>query len=60
MKLLELMARLCLWPFDTPPEGDDADVVPGCCGQLIVVPKSMQQEVQPARWPSEYERRTRH
>jgi hypothetical protein len=63
MTFLELMANLRLWPFDEPArpgmgraaggEGTDEP-------RPILLPESMQPVVQAARWPTEYERRTRH
>jgi hypothetical protein len=65
MKLIEMMERLGLWPFGMTLE--DARAVE--CAQAdnrseasraIVVPLSMRSLIHAARWPTEYDRRTRH
>lgn len=62
MTFLVLTQRLGLWPFDPVADGrggEASDEASGA-GCPILVPHAMQPEVQIARWPTEYDRRTRH
>ena len=65
MKVLELMERLGLWPFDgeehaveRPQEPVNDDMF--FTQRAIRVPAEMQHAVHAARWPAEYSRRILH
>ena len=65
MKLIEMMERLGLWPFGMTLEDaravDSAEAADRLeASRAIVLPPSMRSSIQVARWPTEYDRRTRH
>jgi hypothetical protein len=64
MKLLDLLAHLGLWPFDSGMHNVEADegarYKDMSAGRPIVVPRELRPVVQAARWPTEYARRTMH
>jgi hypothetical protein len=64
MKLLDLLAQLGLWPFDSGMRNIEAEEAI-CSDEAkqhrpIVVPRGLQPVVHAARWPTENSRRTLH